>query len=128
MHCHVDYCATTETSSSPHRSSRQHLQRLGVQRPPISRTILATVDTLGDLVELACISQLVESLRCPASSCRHAAVLRHFQQLWVIDQVKAKRLATGHVVSPANYLDQATTTVLLTVTVSLWRVAQAFGE
>lgn len=39
--------------TSPHRTSHQHLERPGIQRLPIGRAALATVDTQGDLVKLA---------------------------------------------------------------------------
>ena len=48
--------------TSPRRSSRQHLERPSVQGLPIGRVILATVDTPGDLVELAGVGQGVEAL------------------------------------------------------------------
>jgi hypothetical protein len=51
--------------TSPHRSSRQHLERTGVQRLPIGRAVLATVDALGNLVELARVGQCAQALGRP---------------------------------------------------------------
>ena len=47
------------------RASRQHLKRTGIQHLPICRAVLATIDTLGDFVELASVGQSVEPLGGP---------------------------------------------------------------
>ena len=48
--------------TSPHRCSRQHLERPGVQWLPLGCAVLATVDALGNLVELASVRQGAEAL------------------------------------------------------------------
>ncbi len=55
-------------------------------------------------------------------------MLRLFQQLGLVDQVKGQRFAAHHVVGPARDLDQATASILLTVAVRLGGVAQALGQ
>ena len=94
--------------TSPHRASRQHLEGTGVQRLTICRAVLATVDALRDLVELASIGHGVEPPARPKPRCRHARVLRFLQQLGLADKVQAQCFAARFVVGAARDLDQAT--------------------
>ena len=55
-------------------------------------------------------------------------MLRLLQQLGVIDQVEAQRLATAQVVVQAGDLDQATAPVLLAVAIGRRGVAKARRE
>ena len=75
--------AVQSLSSAP--DSRQHLERLGVQRLPIGRAILTTVDAPSDRVELARIGQSIQASARPEPRSGHTGVLRLLQQLRVID-------------------------------------------
>ena len=55
--------------TSPHRTSRQHLERAVVQRLTIRRPVLAAVDAPGKGVELTPISQGVEPPARPKPRC-----------------------------------------------------------
>ncbi len=89
---------------------------------------MAAVDAAGNGVELARVSQGVEPPARPKPRRGRARMLRLFQPLGLVDQVKGQRFAAHHVVGPAGDLDQATAPVLLAVAIRLWCVAQALGQ
>ena len=98
--------------TSPHRASRQHLERTGVQRLTIRRTVLTAIDAPSNRVELVRIGQRVQAPARPEPSRRHTRVLRLLQQFRMIDQVEAQRFAARLVIGPASDLDQATAAIL----------------
>ena len=55
-------------------------------------------------------------------------MLRLFEQLGMVDQIKGQRFATCDVVGPAGDLDQATAAILMPVAVCLGCIAHALGQ